>query len=60
VPDVLDVLNVKVIAKNGVGYSPAEIDINDNTSPDGDSIIIPRNAIVEVKFPEVDIVGKVK
>jgi hypothetical protein len=60
VPDVLDVLNVKIVPKTTVGYSQAEIDINDNTSVDGDSIVIPRNAIVEIKFPEVDIVGKVK
>ena len=60
VPDVLDVLNVKIIPKTGVGYSQAEIDINENTSPDGDSIVIPKNAIVEIKFPEVDIVGKVR
>ena len=60
VPDVLDVLNVKIIPKQGVGYSQAEIDINENTSPDGDSIVIPKNAIVEIKFPEVDIVGKVR
>ncbi len=60
VPDVLDVLSVKVVPKTGVGYSEAEIDINENTSPDGDSVMIPKNAIVEIKFPEVDIVGKVK
>ena len=60
VPDVLDVLSVKIVSKTTVGYSQAEIDINENTSPDGDSVIIPKNAIVEIKFPEVDIVGKVK
>ena len=51
---------MKVVPKTGVGYSEAEIDINENTSPDGDSVMIPKNAIVEIKFPEVDIVGKVK
>jgi hypothetical protein len=60
VPNILDVLDVSVISKTGTGYSQAEIDINENTSPEGDSIIIPRNAIAEVKFPNVDIVGKVK
>ena len=60
VPDVLDVINVKVIPKAGVGYSQAEIDINENTSPAGDYVEIPKNAIVEIKFPEVDIVGKVR
>ena len=60
VPDVLDVLDVTIIPKTGAGYSQAEIDINDNLSPEGDSIIIPRNAIVEIKYPDVDIVGKVK
>jgi hypothetical protein len=60
VPDVLDVLSVNIVSKTTVGYSEAEIDINENTSPDGDSVIIPKNAVVEIKFPEVDIVGKVK
>ena len=60
VPNILDVLDVQVISKTGVGYSQAIIDINDNTSPQGDNIIIPRNAIVEIKFPNVDIVGKIK
>ena len=35
-------------------------DIEDNTSPDGDYILTPANAIMEMKFPEVDIKGKLR
>ena len=60
VPGVLDVLAVKIIMKNGSGYSSSAIDINDNLSGDGSQLIIPNNAILEMKFPEVDIIGKLR
>lgn len=58
VDGVLDVIKVKVFNKTGVGYASSTIDINSNLSPNGESIIIPKNAIVEIKFPATDIVGK--
>ena len=60
VKGVLDVLNVKITNKTGGNYSAVQFNINDNTSPDGASIIIPKNAIAELKFPTVDIKGKVR
>ena len=54
---VLDVLKVKVVNKTDTNYSGASIDIDKNTSPDGNMIVIPKNAIVEIKFPGTDIVG---
>ncbi|MBL96833.1 MAG: hypothetical protein CMF52_03370 [Legionellales bacterium] len=54
---VLDVLKVKVVNKTDTSYSGASIDIDKNTSPDGNMIVIPKNAIVEIKFPGTDIVG---
>jgi hypothetical protein len=60
VSGVLDVLAVKVFMKNGSEYSNASIDINDNLSGDGSQLIVPNNAILELKFPEVDIVGKLR
>lgn len=60
VGNVLDVLKVKIVSKTGGQYSNAAIDINQNMSPDGSYLIIPKNAIIELKFPETDIIGKVK
>ena len=60
VEGVLDVVKAKFINKTGTNYSSATIDINKNLSPDGDYLIIPKNAIAEIKFPETDIKGKVR
>ena len=60
VEGVLSVSNIKIVNKNGSNYSSTQFDINENTSPDGSSIIVPRNAVAELKFPTVDIVGKIK
>jgi hypothetical protein len=57
---VLDVLKVRVVNKTGTNYSGASIDISKNTSPDGNMIAVPKNAIVEIKFPSSDIVGEVR
>ncbi|MAH44369.1 hypothetical protein CMI37_00975 [Candidatus Pacearchaeota archaeon] len=60
VSGVLDVQKVKIFNKTGTNYSSATIDINSNMSPDGSELMIPKNAIVELKFPETDIIGKAK
>jgi|TARA_B100000282_G_scaffold51837_1_gene33087 hypothetical protein len=60
VPGVLDVLNVKIFIKSGGSYSNASIDIDSNTSGDGSQLIVPNNAILELKFPQLDIVGKLR
>ena len=54
------VSSVKIVNKNGSNYSPTQFDINSNTSPDGSSVVVPKNAVAELKFPTVDIVGKIK
>ena len=60
VSGVLDVLKVKVVNKTGTNYSGATIQIEKNLSPDGNMIIIPKNAIVELKYPASDISGKAR
>ena len=57
---VLDVVKVKLVSKKGSTYSSIEYDINQNLSPDGSYLIIPKNAVVEIKYPSVDIKGKVR
>ena len=49
---------VKVVNKTGTNYSGATIQIEKNLSPDGNMIIVPKNAIVELKYPASDISGK--
>ena len=56
---MLDVVTAKFVNKTGTNYSSATIDINRNMSPDGDYLMIPLNAVAEIKFPETDIKGKV-
>ena len=60
VSGVLDVLKVKIVSKTGTNYSGATINIEKNMAPDGNRIIVPKNAIVEIKYPGTDIVGKVR
>jgi len=60
VTGVLDVLKVQIINKSGGQYSPVAFEINKNLSPDGGYLITPSNAIFELKFPSVDIKGKIR
>jgi hypothetical protein len=57
---VLDVVKVKLANKTGVNYSGSTIDLNSNLSPDGTRLIVPKNAIVEIKYPETDIKGRIR
>tara|TARA_Y100000034_G_C6887847_1_gene407869 strand:- start:105 stop:1904 length:1800 start_codon:yes stop_codon:yes gene_type:complete len=60
VTGVLDVVKVKLVNKTGSSYSSVVFDINKNLSSDGDHLVIPKNAIVEFKYPSIDITGKIR
>ena len=60
VPDVLDVLKVKIVNKTGGSYAGTFLDINQNLSPDGSYLVVPKNGILELKYPTADIRGKIK
>ncbi|MAG25971.1 hypothetical protein CMI47_10370 [Candidatus Pacearchaeota archaeon] len=60
VEGVLDVLKVKLVNKTGTNYSGVQLDINSNLSPDGSYLIIPKNVILEIKYPQTDIKGKIR
>ena len=60
VDGILDVLKVKLVNKTGANYSSVTLDINANLSPDGSYLVVPKNAIVEVKYPQQDIVGRIR
>ena len=57
---ILDVTSVKLNNKSGGEYSATTFNINKNMSQDGSYLIAPANAVFEIKFPEVDIRGKLK
>jgi hypothetical protein len=58
--NILDVIKVKINTKTGGQYSYVDFMVEKNLSPDGSYLICPKNAIFEIKFPEVDIRGKVR
>jgi len=60
VKGILDVTKVKINNKTAAQYANSHLDINANLSPDGSHLIVPRNAIIEIKFPATDIKGKVR
>ncbi len=60
VSGVNDTVKVQIINKNTSNYSNVFFRVSDNMSPDGDRIVCPKNAIFEMKFPEVDIKGKLR
>ena len=57
---LLDVVNIRIVKKTGTIYSSVDFNINDYTSLDGRLITLPMDYIFEIKYPTLDIVGKVK
>jgi len=57
---VHEVVSVKLVNRTGSSYSGNSIDINKNTSSDGTKVTIPKNAVVEIKYPDTDIKGQVR
>jgi len=57
---VLDVIDVEIVNKVGTNYSDVFYDIDTNLSSDGRMLYIPKDHIVEFKFPALDIRGAVK
>ncbi len=60
VTGVLDVTKVKIFIKSGAGYSNAAIHVNENLSGDGSYLVVPNNAILELKYPDVDMTGIIR
>tara|TARA_R110000822_G_scaffold88329_1_gene204648 strand:+ start:256 stop:2052 length:1797 start_codon:yes stop_codon:yes gene_type:complete len=53
-------VKAQIVNKNSANYSNVFFSIQENVSPNGDSLIAPKNAIFELKFPEIDIKGKLR
>jgi hypothetical protein len=60
VKGVLDVVKVQITNKSSSDYSSVVFPVQENLSPDGDYLLTPQNAILELKFPETDIKGKLR
>ena len=57
---VVDVTDVRLVAKTGGIYSDVPFSIDENISPDGRYLHIPEDHILELKFANTDIAGTVK
>jgi len=57
---VFDVKNVKVINKKEGAYSNVFVEVDSLLSRDGTYIKVPKNVILELKYPNVDIKGVVR
>lgn len=60
VDGVLDTVSIKILNKTGGVYSSLSFDMDKATDPTGNYIICPNNAIFELKYPELDIKGKLR
>ena len=56
---LLDVVDIRITNLVGDPYSDVDFDTAANSSADGRSVTPPINQIFEIKFPEVDIVGRI-
>ena len=59
VDGLVDVISVKIIEKVGGKYSDISFDLVGGQSPDGRYIEIPKNVILELKYPNSDIKGAI-
>jgi len=60
VEGIMEVLSVKITQKTGANYADAFFDMDSRTSADGKYIDVPKNVVLEVKYPDADILGSIK
>ena len=60
VDGVFDVKNIKVVNKKEGAYGNVSIEVDDLLSRDGTYLKVPKNVILELKYPDVDIKGVVR
>lgn len=59
VDGLVDVISVRIIKKVGGNYSDVSFDLQGGQSSDGRYIEIPKNVILELKYPDSDIKGAI-
>jgi len=60
ITEVVDTKNVKIVNKFGAGYSDSSYEIESNISADGRFIFVPEDTVLEIRYPNVDIIGVVE
>ena len=60
ITEVVDTRNVKIVNKFGTGYSDTSYDIESNISSDGRFVFVPEDTVLEIRYPNVDIIGVVE
>jgi hypothetical protein len=60
VQGVVDVKKVTISNKVAGVYSPVTLDMEEAISRDGTYIKVPKNVILELKYPNIDIKGTIK
>tara|TARA_R110000824_G_scaffold50196_4_gene140374 strand:+ start:901 stop:2697 length:1797 start_codon:yes stop_codon:yes gene_type:complete len=58
--EVVDTKNVKIVNKFGTGYSDSSYDIESSISADGRFVFVPEDTVLEIRYPNVDIIGVVE
>ena len=56
----MDCLNVEVVLKSGLPYSTTRYNLQKSISADGTELTVPKNVVLEVKYPNLDIKGTLK
>lgn len=59
-PEIMDVISVEIVAKEGGLYSDYSFNIFDAKTADGRLLIAPPDTVFEIKYPDTDIVGTVR
>ena len=59
-PEIMDVISVEIVAKEGGLYSDYSFNIFDAKTADGRLLIAPPDTVFEIKYPATDIVGTVR
>ena len=60
VAGVMDCLNVEIVLKTGLPYSTTRYNLQKSISADGTELTVPKNVVLEVRFPNLDIKGTLK
>ena len=58
-PEVIDTTSVKIVNKRGSGYSTTSYDVSANTTGDKRFIKVPEDVVLEIRYPDQDIIGAV-
>jgi hypothetical protein len=60
VPDIMDVIHVELIVKDGSDYADSPLSIDETLSADGRFLFPPTDTVFEIKYPDSDIGGTVQ